>query len=538
MPDHEFVVRATANARTDAASLSTDNRPISRPDAGVTEQITITVLPNGIAIVQPACEDVLQPILTYQEMTFRRNGSDQVSRVHVTVSAYSVKGDRLLMPLGCVPRVKQCLEQRGYAVTILDRRASDAHFELETASRVAQTGGRFPGLAAILRTRREGIIEVETGRQRSEMIAAMCQLSPRSKFLIACRTIDAAQELAENLRPYLDTEVEAVHGHNWWYSCRVVCCTFESLDRSDPHDWDVLVFADAFDGIQKKNHLVRAEYTHRRVYAFVDPRQPRSNSDELQFEEFAGEVIYRDSRSRQSQRGNLSVAFATHSTADCPEQDRPRERRMSLWSDEHRNRAIAELATTLSTGAASFDGNLVLNLTGNESLPALGSDPGVIVFVDSVEHGEQLQRSLPSWRLYDGRPSSAERRNAETRGVPRNSIVTAAAASTFHSFGSRIVIWASGGARPFIPQYFDRLPSRCLLIDFWDDGNAQQAEETQGRLRFYHSINCRILGNDFVHQERRLEQRIASRHSDSRRNTSRRPRRSNRSQFNSRKKGE
>lgn len=164
MPDHEFVERATAYARTDAASLSTDNRPISRPDAGVTERISITVRLSGIAIVQPACEDVLQPLLTYQEMTFRRNGSDQVSRVHVTVSICSIKDGYLLMPHGCVPRVKQCLEQRGYAVTILDRRASDAHFELATASRVAQTEGRFPGLAAILRTRREGIIEVETGR--------------------------------------------------------------------------------------------------------------------------------------------------------------------------------------------------------------------------------------------------------------------------------------------------------------------------------------------------------------------------------------
>ena len=533
MLDTDFVDRARAIVRPDAASLGADNLSITSPDAGVVDQITITVLPTGMAIVEPACEDVLRPILTYQEMTFRRNGSDQVSRVSRTVSAYSVKDDRLLISHGCVSRVKRCLEQHGHHVTIIDHRAPDPHFDLATASQVVDTEGRFPGLAARLRSHREGIIEVETGRQQSEMIAAMCLLSPQTKFLIACRTIDAAQELAENLRPFLMSEVDAVHGHNWRYSCRVVCCTFGSLDRSNPQEWDVLIFADAFDGVQKTNELVRGGYVHRRVYALVAPSQPRSQSDQLLFETLAGEVIYRDPKCRQEARQNLSVAFASHSSLSIPEQSSPRERRMSLRSDEQRNRAIAELATALSTGDASSYRNLELNLPLTEGLPALGSDPGVIVMVDSVEHGEQLQRLLPSWRLYDGRPSecltSTERRSAETWGVPRNSIVTAVAATTLHSFSSRILIWASGGARPFIPQYFQRLPVTSLLIDFWDHGNGQLAKDTQDRLRFYRSISCCILGNDLAHQERLLTQQIASRHPGSHQNTSRRPRRSNRS---------
>ena len=65
MPGNEFVERATAIARTDAASLSSDNLPITRADAGVAEQITITVLPKRMAIFQLACQEVLQPILTY-----------------------------------------------------------------------------------------------------------------------------------------------------------------------------------------------------------------------------------------------------------------------------------------------------------------------------------------------------------------------------------------------------------------------------------------------------------------------------------------
>ena len=508
MLDTDFVDRARAISRPDAASLGADNLPATRPDAGVTDQITITVSSTGMAIVQPACEDVLRPILTYQELTFRRKGSDQVSRVGRTVSAYSVKDDRLLISHGCVPRVKRRLEQCGHHVTIVDHRAPDPHFDLATASQVVDTEERFPGLAARLRARREGIVEVETGKHQSEMIAAMCLLSPQTKFLIACRTIDASQELAENLRPYLVNEVEAVHGHNWFYSCRVVCCTFGSLDRSNPQEWDVLIFADAFDGVQKTNELARGDYVHRRVYALVAPSQPRSQTDQLLFETLAGEVIYRDPKCRQNARQNLSVAFATHSSPSVSGQPSPLARHMSLRTDEARNRSIAELAMTLSSGEPSSDWNLEWILPGSTGQPTPGSKPGVIILVDSVEHGEQLQRLLPSWYLHDGRPSSCStsdlRRTADAWGISSNTIVTAVAASKMHTFHCQIVIWASGGTRPFIPQYFDRLPRPCLFVDFWDHRNGQPAEDTQERLKFYRSCNCRILSHDLAHQERLL----------------------------------
>ncbi len=508
MLDTDFVHQARVFARSDAASLSSDSQTNTRPDEGVADQITITVLPTGMAIVQPACEDVLRPILTYQEMTFRRKGSDQVSGAFMTVSVYSIEDDRLLMPHGCVPRVKRCLEQRGHLVTIMDHRVPDAHFDLATANRVVDTEGRFPGLAARLRVRREGIIEVETGKQQSEMIAAMCLLSPQTKFLIACKTIDAARELAVDLRPYLVNEVDAVHGHNWRYSRRVVCCTFGSLDRSDPQAWDVLIFADAFNGIQKTNNPARGKYAHRRVYALVAPSLPRSQTDELLFEVLAGEVIYRDPKCRQKVRQNLSVAFATRSSPSVSEQPSPLARHMSLRTDEARNRSIAHLAMTLSSGEPTSDWNLERILPDTTGQPSPGSKPGVIILVDSVEHGEQLQRLLPSWYLHDGRPSNCStsvlRRTADAWGISSNTIVTAVAASRMHTFHCQIVIWASGGTRPFIPQYFDRLPRPCLFVDFWDHRNGQPAEDTQERLKFYRSCNCRILSHDLAHQERLL----------------------------------
>ena len=533
MLDSESDDIATAVASSGTTSTGTENHSNERSDNSTSVRVAITKHPNGFAIVQPACEDLLRPILSYEEVQFRHDASGRVFHTTAIEAAYVLEGDGLAITNGCVSRVEQCLKRCGHEVSVIDHRRPDTHFVLDNASRIEHMEERFPGLAARLQSHREGIIEVGTGRRHSEMIAAICQLSPQTKFLVASRTIEAARELAENLRTYLGPEVEAVHGHNWWYSCRVVCGTFGSLDRSDPQDWDVLIFADAFDGIQKTNNSSRGEFVRRTVYALVDPRRPRSQSDELRLEILAGEVIYRDSKDRQPARGDLSVAFATHSSPGFSEQECPRERRISLRSDEHRNRAIAELATALSTGDATSGRSLELNLPGTEGLPALGSDPGVIVMVDSVEHGEQLRRLLPSWHLYDGRPSecltSTERRSAETWGVPRNSIVTAVAATTLHSFSSRILIWASGGARPFIPQYFQRLPVTSLLIDFWDHGNGQLAKDTQDRLRFYRSISCCILGNDLAHQERLLTQQIASRHPGSHQNTSRRPRRSNRS---------
>ena len=541
MIDNEFEGQARACNSSDASSSCTAGFSVALRDDGVGNHITITKFPAGMAVVQPACEDLLRPILSYQEVTFRRNSRGQVSRGDTTKYVCELQDCGLIIPSGCVRRVEEHLKQCGHIVNVVDRRVPDAHFSLDNVSGVEHSVERFPGLAAKLRTNREGIIEVGTGNRQAEIIAAMCQLSPQAKFLIASRTIKAAQELAENLRPFLGRQVEAVHGHNWRYSCRVVCCTFGSLDRSDPQDWDVLIFADAFDGIQETNNDSRTEYLRRRVYALVDPRRPRSQADELLFETLAGEVIYRDSKDPRAARDILSVAFTSHSSPDFPGQKDPRERHISLRSDESRNRALADMASALASGEASSDANLELNLPGMIGLPSLGSKPGVIIVVDSDEHGEQLQRLLPSWRLYDGRPNacttSTERRSTEAWGVPRNSIVTAVAAQKLVAYDSRIIIWASGGARPFIPRYFDRLPVPCLLIDFWDDGNVHQAKDTQDRLQFYRSINCRILGNDLIHQECQLAQRVASRHSGSPRNTSRRPHRSNRSQFSPRKKG-
>ncbi len=493
--------------------------------------VTITVR-AGVAIVRPAHEDLLRPVLCYHELSFRRDPSGVVQHTPVTEHVCVRYGDGLMIPIGCIERVVRHLAQMGYESQVEDcRNRSDYPCQVEERH-VAEAEAIVPGLAATLAVHREGIIEVGGGNRKTNLLGTMCQLFHGARIFIACKTIEATQTIATELGAFLGGEVEAVHGWNWQSSCRVVCGTFGSLDRSDSADWQILIFADAFEGIQETNRFARAAYRHRRLYALVDLRKQRSPRDELLFETLAGPVIYRDPQCRQRPVTEFLAAFATHASCESQLLDNARDRRVALWRDTRRNQAVADVALAISCGDESPLWERGLFLQDDQSLSSLGSRPGVIVMVDSVEHGERLRRLLPGWHFFHGRPNenttAANGGSAGAWGIPRNSIVTAVAASTLLCFGCRILIWASAGSVPFIPTSIGRSTLSHLLIDFWDDGNCQLAADTQQRLNAYRSIGCRVLGGNLDRREQALFRESEPAPRNRHRNTSRRHRRSHR----------
>lgn len=493
--------------------------------------VTITVR-AGMANMRPAHEDLLRPVLSYHELTFRRDPTGRVQRVPVTEHVCEREGDGLMIPIGCIDRVVRHLAQMGYEVQVEDcRNRADYPCQIE-GNCVEEAVAIAPGLAAAVASHIEGILEVSSGNRKTNLLGTICQLFHGAKIFIACKTIEATQTIATELGAFLGGEVEAVHGWNWQSSCRVVCGTFGSLDRSDPADWHILIFADAFEGIQETNRFARAAYRHRRLYALVDPRKQRSPRDELLFETLAGPVIYRDPQCRQGPVTEFLAAFATHTSCENQLLESARDRRVSLWHDSRRNQAVADVALALSCGDEPPLWEHGLFLQDDQSLSSVGSRPGVIVIVDSVEHGERLRRLLPGWHFFHGRPNenttAAIGGSVGIWGVPRNSIVTAVAASTLLCIDCRILIWASAGSVPYIPTSIGRSSLSHLLIDFWDDGNCQLAADTQQRLNTYRSIGCRILGGNLDRREQSLIRESEPAPRNRHRNTSRRHRRSQR----------
>ncbi len=484
----------------------------------------------GVAIVRPAHEDLLKPVLSYHELTFRRNSAGHVQHEPLTKHVCKRHGDGLMIPIGCIERVVRHFAHLGCEAQVEDgRNRAEYPCQIEE-SRVADAEAIVPGLAAAVASHIEGVLEVDSGNRQAHVLGVMCQLFHNAHIFIACKTIAATQEIAAQLGMYLGGEVEAVNGWNWQSSCRVVCGTFGSLDRSDPSDWQILIFADAFEGIYEANRFARADYGHRRIYGLVDPRRRQSPRHQLLFETLAGPVIYRDPQCRQRPATELLAAFALHASGDNPLLETARDRRVRLWHNSRRNQAIADVALAISSGDEATLCEYGLSLQGDQNLYDLGPRPGIIVIADSVDHGEQLRRLLPGWHFFDGRPVQttirADGMSAGSWGIPPNSIVTAVVASTLLCFGGRVFLWASAGIVPFIPASIGRSTLSHLLIDFWDDGNCHLAADTQRRLNAYRSIGCHVLGDNLDRREQALNEQHETAPRNHHRNTSRRHRRS------------
>ncbi|MFO0871288.1 MAG: hypothetical protein U0935_20380 [Pirellulales bacterium] len=503
------------------------NRTLTTESGPLTVTITVN---GGLSQVRPACTEFLAPVLTYEEVLFDRDRDGHLAHSVASKVAYKQVGDHLEIVTGCLDRVIQRLTEAGHEVTVNDL-GNCSHDPVQiNLSVLSDAEAIAPGLAEVLRVHPQGVLECKD-RRRADIIGCLCQLFRPATIFIAFKTNEAAQSMVAGLSPYLGGGVEAVHGLNWTFSCRVVCGTFQSLNRSNPADWKILVFADAHEGIQATNNDALGDYCHHRRYAFDNPQKRRSPEEQLRMEILAGAVIYRDRQLPRQHTTEFVAAFMSHGSSGGQPSTSTRDRRTALWGDDRRNHAIAEVAQALAQGNETplWNHELVLD---ERVIASLGPQPGVVIVVDSVQHGEQLRRHLPDWQLFHGQPrgdqTAAQGIAISTWGVPRNAIVTAIVANKLVGLDARIVIWASGGSAPYIPTILKRSRQTQLLIDVWDDGNPLLAADTRQRLEIYRALGCRILGNKQGRREQVLTQEIESRDSNTHRNTSRRRRRSQR----------
>ena len=80
-----------------------------------------------VAVVRPPHEDVLRPVLSYDEFTFRADPAGRVTHCLTTVHVNERSGDGLEISIGCISRAVRHLRQAGYEVQVEDRRDRSAH---------------------------------------------------------------------------------------------------------------------------------------------------------------------------------------------------------------------------------------------------------------------------------------------------------------------------------------------------------------------------------------------------------------------------
>jgi len=441
---------------------------------------------------------VLARQLEYAEICFDLTGSHRLLHRRRTRQVYDrTRSGQLVIPVGCVGRVRQHLSQQGLDLRIVDRRHLDRANLQVLEDCTSQADRSFPGISDTIHMQTEGILAAPRGKPRNALIGTLCHLLPGARTFVACSTQARCHEIADALGPFVGGDVQAVHGGDWGSACRIVCGTYTSFDTSDPADWDMLVFEDATEALGKRTHDNRGRYADHRVYAFIDPQMPLSAKDQLLLEVLAGPVIYRvPTRSRRAP-APIEVVFANVPLRHQRPAGNPRQQKEDLWADQQRNTVIARVATAFAQRdpAPLWEAGVMLDCA--DPFSRWDHTPTVAVIVESARHADDLANALPGWKILHSRPGT-DGKTADASGgwadwvLPPRSIVTITRASRMKTFAPDVIVMAAGGSHPLLPRGLARRAKPVLIVDFADDGHHVAVKDREQRVRAYTELGCQI----------------------------------------------
>lgn len=452
-------------------------------------QLMITIGCHSLADLATSVKDLVAPLLSYEQKAFcQRDGRVNVHTEYKQLFLDNDNG-KLIFPVGCVPRVATALLRAGHDVRVKDHRGLDEgrlRLELFNA-KDAEAACR--GILECMLRYREGVLAVPRGRSRGRAVGAMCRLFPNAKFFVVSATRRRNEEMAAELGHFVGGEVQAVHGGDWASSCRVVCGTFTSFDRSQASDWDVLVFEDAFDALGKRIHDNRGHFGRQRVYAFVDSHLALNDKQRLELEVLAGPIIHRHKSKSHHDPLTLEVVFAAVPGESQPESKSPRERREQLWSDKRRNQTIASIAKACTDRNSQKLREYGLFLDERDPFLRWSSAPSVSLLTETARHAELLAELLPEWSGLNRRPAAGASTlpgdDWSQWAVPDRSIITAVRAAEYKSFSADIVVMAAGGSCLYLPRGLERRGGRVLVVDFEDRSTPALVRDVASRRKHY-----------------------------------------------------
>lgn len=458
-----------------------------------------------LAIVQPAVEAVIAPILTYREQCFDLSGKGgRRNWTREQRFCKRLEGNRLVIPAGALERAERELRKRGYQTRIQDLREldreeyrGDAEF-LETLPRAEQQ------YLTIVENKHQGLVVVPPGRLRIHLIGITCRFYRGCKILVPCATVKEANDVAAGLLEYVGGNVDSVRKSTWNSYCRVVCCTFWSARHcSNPGEWGLLIFPNGDEAISESGRQACEEFVGNRVFAFVAPTHHRGDRSRLRLEALAGPEIYRVP-SLLGQPASVRVLVADGPwSPSLGELSALERKRHAYRNNDPRNEKIADLARGLAERDITALWRSGLCLHENTIPVTCENQPRVLVMVESVEHGRCLQKLLPDWRLLHAEPSNQASRPlswadvAPAAVVSHQAVVTTVRAEQLARLDVDALVVASGGSGAAIPSWFPPQSiggqtRQVLLVDVADDFDPTAREWTRRRLQDYHARGFQV----------------------------------------------
>jgi hypothetical protein len=433
--------------------------------------------------------------LSYMDTTFVEKGSGSFAKKQRLCHFYELEDDGAVRILvGHVGRVKAALERAGVLVSVQDRRQFRAKAAPSRQLIEAAQGDRRHFLELIAREPR-GLIEVRNQIHVLWLTSWICRLFTAARIYVPVATRRQVTWTRRELERFLGAPVNVYEDYTWpWEGGRLVC-TLRTFDAVNPDDVEVLIFPDATRAAVPGHFQAFASLPCQRVYGFIRSGQTLSAKGRLRLEGLFGPIEHRIPDPRGTE--------ATVLVHWCMPPEFPSVRRLtalerkrrSCWRNGQRNDLIAVLAKAFRAGDQEQIWRHGLFLEEEQDV-FLGTDRYVTILVESTEHGRELCRRLPGWKLWDVVPpqpnvekGSVDAQSVLELGIPDRVVLTLAQASLMDTVYTDVLIVASGqgwpDAVPGFPNRSLRGDHQVLLLDLADDFDKDARQATLRRQRAY-----------------------------------------------------
>jgi hypothetical protein len=337
------------------------------------------------------------------------------------------------------------------------------------------------------------LIEARGPADLHRKLGLASRLFPQARTMAA---LNAGRRQLRALRQGLQDAGVPFHGvddYPWSFEGGRLVCSLRDFDRHNGLDFDLVLFADALQALGPAHDQAFARLEHQRVYAFVAPGLRLSAGGWLRLLERFGPFRHPvpDPRGVEA---DVSVSWLeppwVPPVGDVGALER---KRRAFWHNDLRSDHIATVARALRAGDDKALQGLGLLLPEDDHTGYLGpAGRAVTVLVESTEHGRELRRRLPGWRMRDAVPVPPECRRpvVDPLGwwvLDRTILTLAAAAPLPHGETDALVRAGPEGAlelRGFPPRSL--LGHRkIVLVDFADDADDSARASVRRRLRDY-----------------------------------------------------
>ena len=450
----------------------------------------IVIRNHGVcANIQPARLEMVVDLLV-ERRRFRSDGRGGVRGEIEPEHLFDLNQNAVLwVPSGLVPRLADAARRAGYQVEIEDLAEPFVPAPRTDVPGIVDDARRK--LIAALVGNRRGVIQARSDRDRFGVIDLLPRVFTRRPIAIVAKSRCEAKKISRRLRATQGEPVDCCTRGRTDSDDRIRVGTINSLDLTVA---GVVVFVDATQILHEDVPDQLMILRRTRIYGLLGDGLALCRRQRLVIEAYSGPVIGRLGPPGE-RPVDVRAAFAS-----WPGKNQPDEplglvwKRRSIWHNTDRNAAIAQLVEALAGGDLATLWKFGLFLDDEDDLRH-GEQQRVVVLVESLEHGRELGRLLPGWRVLGADEASSLDASGPARfgsipasrqELPDRVIMTMAFAHGLGSVETDVIIRADGTPWPLdlsltSGRSQDIEEQAVLLVDLADDQDRTARDATRAR---------------------------------------------------------